>query len=68
MVDEYAAACERKPATEITVNRYHGDVPGTGQCGQTRQAGIVALGKPDGRESGLATFKGRENLRRANNR
>jgi hypothetical protein len=68
MVDEYSEACERKQATEIIVNRYHHDTPGSGQCGQTRQAGVVANGKPDGRESGLSTFKGRENLRRANTR
>lgn len=67
MVDEYAAACEREPAKEIIVNRYHRDVPGTRE-GITRQAGVVATDADNPRESSLATFKGRENLRRANKR
>ena len=51
----------------MVVRQYTGDEPGT-RNGITRQAGIMATGRANERESGLATFRGRETLRKANNR
>lgn len=68
MSDEYSADCMRKSADEIEVRLYAKDRPGTGQAGQTRQSGVVATGLPNPRERELATFRGKELLRRANNR
>ena len=67
MSDDYSADCERKEPTEMVVRQYTGDEPGT-RNGITRQAGIMATGRANERESGLATFRGRETLRKANNR
>jgi len=63
MVDEYSAACERKPATEIIVERYHHDTPGS-RDGITRQGGVVANGLPNPRAREQATFRGTELLSR----
>lgn len=68
MTDEYAAACERKPATEIIVERYHSDIPGSRE-GISRQAGVVATGLPNPRLRETAAFRGTEALsRRQKNR
>jgi hypothetical protein len=63
--DEYV---EREPATEITVRRFDGEKPGTAQAGMTRRAGVLATGVPNPREREQATFRGKELMRRANNR
>jgi hypothetical protein len=63
MVDEYSAACERKPATEIIVERYHHDTPGS-RDGITRQGGVVANGVPNPRAREQATFRGKELMSR----
>jgi hypothetical protein len=68
MSDEYSADCERKSASGMEVRLYAGDRPGTGQAGQTRQAGVVARGDTNERAASLATFRGQESLRRANKR
>lgn len=68
MSDEYSADCMRKSADEIDVRLYAQDRPGTGQAGQTRQSGVVARGDTNERASSLATFRGREALRKANTR
>jgi hypothetical protein len=68
MVDDYAASCERQSANEITVNRYAQERPGTGQAGQTRQSGVMALGVPNPREREQACFRGKELIRRTNTR
>ena len=59
---------ERKPANEMTVRQFDDDRPGTAQAGMTRRAGILATGATNERANSLATFRGRENLRKANNR
>lgn len=68
MSDDYSAECERKSASGMEVRLYAGDRPGTGQAGQTRQAGVVAKGDTNERASSQATFRGKELIRRANSR
>lgn len=68
MVDEYSAECERKQATEITVHRFHHSTPGSGEFGQTRPAGVVADGLPNPRARETVPFRGKELIRRVNQR
>jgi hypothetical protein len=62
--DDYGADCERKSASGMEVRLYAGDKPGT-RDGTTRQAGVVARGDTNERAASLATFRGRETLRKA---
>lgn len=58
---------EHADSTRKEVVRYDGGRPGTGQVGQTRPSGIVAVGDRN-KDDRVATFKGTENLRRSKNR
>jgi hypothetical protein len=55
---------DRADSTDKRVVRYDGGRPATGQCGQTRQAGIVALGEPHPSQREQAVFRGKETLRK----
>lgn len=68
MSDEQDGKLERQEPKSIEVRRFHGEEGNPNELGITRRGGILATGKPDGRESGLASFKGRETLRKTNNR